>query len=374
MSDEDKDSKTEQGTAKHLNEAFEKGNFAKSAELQVVATLVAAFAVFGFSLAGAARDVSSLAVTIWSDLPHTQMRIDALPIQVIECVRVCAQVLVPIIGAVVVATLLMGGFQSGFRIASKALGFKPENLDFTKNFGRVISKQAFVRCGIDILKLIAIGLVLWVGARDLINDPIFVSPVEVGYLGEFLRRGTMEFLSKVILSLGVVAAISYGYEKYRNIQDMMMSKQEIKDEHKSAEGDGKTKAAMRRMGRRMIQKQMLAAVPTADVIVTNPTHYAVALKYERGRDQAPMLLAKGENQFARRIKALAAEHNVPVIENKPVARTLYALGKVGEPIPNALYQAVAEILAFVYRTHRLYFHELKIRRAAAEGAASRKTA
>jgi flagellar biosynthetic protein FlhB len=111
------------------------------------------------------------------------------------------------------------------------------------------------------------------------------------------------------------------------------------------------------------QRQMLAKVATADVVVTNPTHYAVALKYERGLDKAPIVLAKGENQFARRIKALAAEHDVPMVENKPVARMLYALGRVDEPIPADLYQAVAEILAFVYRTHRYYFFRLKSRRA-----------
>ena len=224
---------------------------------------------------------------------------------------------------------------------------------------------------IDFLKLIAVGLVLWLGARKLVDDPIFVSPVEIGYLGDFIRRVTVEFLGKMILALGLIAAISYSYEKFRTSRDLMMTRQEVKDEHKQSEGDMHTKSAMRRMARRLMQKQMLAAVPTADVIVTNPTHYAVALKYERGRDGAPVILAKGENQFARRIKALAAEHGVPVVENKPVARVLYAMGKVGEVIPSELYQAVASILAFVYRTHRLYFHELKMRRAAAEGAASR---
>ena len=112
-----------------------------------------------------------------------------------------------------------------------------------------------------------------------------------------------------------------------------------------------------------MQKQMLNAVPTADVVITNPTHFAVALKYERGRDKAPVVLAKGERLFAKRIKALAAQHEVPMVENKPVARMLFKYGKVGKAIPLELYQAVAEILAFVYKTHRYYFHELKQRRA-----------
>jgi flagellar biosynthetic protein FlhB len=115
---------------------------------------------------------------------------------------------------------------------------------------------------------------------------------------------------------------------------------------------------------------MLQAVPTADVVLTNPTHYAVALKYERGLDKAPVILAKGADQFARRIKALAAEHGVPVVENKPVARLLFGMGKVGEAIPAELYQAVAEILAVVYRTHRYYFHQLKLRRAEAANRAA----
>jgi flagellar biosynthetic protein FlhB len=136
----------------------------------------------------------------------------------------------------------------------------------------------------------------------------------------------------------------------------------VKEEHRNAEGNLQLKATMRRMARRLLQKQMLSAVQTADVVVTNPTHYAVALKYERGRDAAPVILAKGENRFAQRIKALAAEHGVPTVENKPVARVLFAMGKVGETIPAELYQAVAGILAVVYRTHRYYFHRLKARR------------
>jgi flagellar biosynthetic protein FlhB len=139
----------------------------------------------------------------------------------------------------------------------------------------------------------------------------------------------------------------------------------VKDEMKSAEGDPVIRNMRRQMARRMIQRQMLAAIPTADVIITNPTHFAIALKYERGVDQAPIVLAKGENAFAQRIKAIAAAHDVPMVENRPVARMLFKFGKVGETIPAQLYHVVAEILGFVYRTHRYYFHELKQRRLAA---------
>jgi len=159
-----------------------------------------------------------------------------------------------------------------------------------------------------------------------------------------------------------VVAVSYSYEKFKTTKELMMTKQEVKDERRNSDGNAFTKIAMRRMARRLMQKQMLAAVATADVVITNPTHYAVALKYERNKDKAPVVLAKGENRFAMRLKAIAIEHGVPIVENKPVARVLFSMSKVGEIIPTDLYKAVAEILAVVYRTNRYYFHRLKSRR------------
>jgi flagellar biosynthesis protein FlhB len=373
MADQDKDSKTELPTGKRMEEAADKGQFARSTELQVVATIAAALGVCSLTISNSAQDVASLATLIWSDLGAARDGFWALP-QLSEIGLLLLRVLLPFLFAVVLAALLMGGFQSGFHFSPKALGFHFEKLDVIAGFRRLASATTAVHAGVDLLKLLAIGLVLWMSAKALFSDPMFTSPVETVYIGSFIHHATIEFLSKLVLALGIVAAISYAYERFRTLQEMKMTRQEVKDEHKQSEGDGLVKGALRRMARRLMQKQMLASVPTADVVVTNPTHYAVALKYERGRDAAPVVLAKGENRFALRIKALAAEHGVPVVENKPVARMLYGVGKVGEPIPSELFQAVAEILAFVYRNHRLYFHELKMRRAAAEGAATRQVA
>jgi len=374
MADQDDDSKTELPTDKKKSEAMDRGQFAKSAELQVVAMLAAALGVFSMALSAAARDVAALATLIWRDLGATQIEMGTVPQQLGEVGLLMARVLMPVVLATAAATLIAGGFQTGFRISPKALGVKLERLDIVQGFERVFSKTAAVHGVVDFLKMLGIGIVLWVSAKNLLSDPMFSAPVETAYLGDFLRRATVEFFGKLLVALGVIAALSYAYEHFKNQNEMKMTRQEVKDEHKSSEGDALTKSAMRRMGRRLLQKQMLAAVATADVVVTNPTHYAVALKYERGKDSAPVVLAKGENRFAMRIKALAAEHGVPIVENKPVARMLYGVGTVGESIPDQLYQAVAGILAFVYRTHRLYFHELKMRRAVAEGAALRRVA
>jgi flagellar biosynthesis protein FlhB len=311
------------------------------------------------------RDIESMAVSIFSQLSSMRLQLDSASDLITQAVLMLAQMLLPILAACVIAAVLAGGLQSGFQLTSKAFGFNPERINPVAGFQRVFSKATLVHGGIDLLKMTAISLVLWTVARGLLRDPIFTAPVEAAYLGQYLQRATWAFVSRLLLCLGCIAALSFAYEKYKTGRDLMMSRTEVKDERKQSEGDMVMKAAMRRMARRLMQRQMLGSVATADVVVTNPTHYAVALKYERGVDEAPVVLAKGENGFAKRIKDLAIENGVPMVENKPVARALFAFGKVGQPIPMELYQAVAEILAFVYRTHRYYFYRLKSRRVEA---------
>jgi flagellar biosynthetic protein FlhB len=362
MADHDQDQKTEKPTEKRLNEAHDRGQFAKSHEITVLFVFAALLAVLGFTAQAASRDIAEYAVGIFTRFASTPVALDTVTVQLGEAMYTTGRALAPLLLGVIGATLFAGGVQSGFRLTPKAAMFKLDSLDITAGLGRIFSKSVFAKAGIDLLKLAAIGTALWLGARGLMFDPLFSAPVEAAYLGQFLNHATLLFLTRLTLALGIVAAVSYGYEKFKTSRSMMMTREEVKEERRQAEGDMHAKAAMRRMARRLMQKQMLAAVKTADVVVTNPTHFAVALKYERGKDKAPMVLAKGENRFAQRIKALAAEHGVPTVENKPVARLLFAMAKVGDTIPAELYQAVAQILAVVYRTHRYYFHRLKTRR------------
>jgi flagellar biosynthetic protein FlhB len=362
MAETDQEQKTEQPTEKRLNEAMERGQFAKSPELSVALMLAAVLGVFALTTQSASRDLAEYAVGIFSRFGVTAVSRETIPAELGGVLFTTGHALLPLLLGCLGAALLAGGLQSGFRLSPEAALVKFEQLNPVAGFNRVFSKSVFARTGIDVLKLIAVGGVLYLGARGLLADPLFSAPVEAAYLGEFLSQATLLFLSRLLFAVGLIAAVSYGYEKFKTSRELRMSRNEIKDERRNAEGDAHTKAAMRRMARRLMQKQMLSAVATADVVVTNPTHFAVALKYERGKDQAPVVLAKGENRFAQRIKALAAEHGVPTVENKPVARLLFAMGQVNETIPTNLYQAVAEILAVVYRTHRYYFHRLKSRR------------
>ncbi|MCX6977274.1 MAG: EscU/YscU/HrcU family type III secretion system export apparatus switch protein [Verrucomicrobia bacterium] len=292
--------------------------------------LLAAFCVFQFGSREYTEKIARISIGIFGHLHDYTIKPEAISDWTQIAAKTMLSLILPMALACAGAGLLAGGLQSRFQLTTKALGFKFSRLNPAEGLQRIFSTQ---------------------GSVKLAN------------LGIFILSTTTTLLGRVILTLGAIAAINYTYQLRKTQNDLMMTRHEVTEEQRQAEGDPKTKMAMRQMARRLMQKQMLSAVATADVVITNPTHYAVALKYERGRDKAPMILAKGENAFARRIKALAAEHEVPMIENRPVARLLFKVGKVGKPIPLELYQAVADILAFVYKTHRYYFRRLKERRA-----------
>lgn len=367
MADTDQDQKTEKPTGKRISEALERGQFARAPELTALFTLAAVLATIAFTAREAAQRVSEYAVSTFNNFARYTVSTDTVGGYFETLIVTIAPVVAPVLGACACATLLAGGLQSGFNLTPKAVGLHWEKLNPVAGFGNVFSKQKLVHALIDIAKVVAIGFTLYAGARQLIHDPLFSTPIEAGYLARFIDEAARTFFGRMLFSLGVIAAISYAYEKFKTGRDLMMTREEVKEEHKQQEGDAFVKGTQRRLARRLLQKQMLAAVPTADVVVTNPTHYAVALKYERGRDVAPVVLAKGEGRFAMRLKGIASEHGVPMVENKPVARFLFAMGRVGESIPPELYQAVAEILAVVYRTHRYYFYRLRARRLEAAG-------
>jgi flagellar biosynthetic protein FlhB len=370
MADSEQDQKTEGPSEKRLHDAHERGQFARSAELGVVFALAGALGALALSAPAGAAALTEYTLRVLSQLHNVRFDPGVLPPPVVMAGQVFAVAVVPMLAASVLAALLSGGIQSGFQLTTDALGFRPERFDVMAGFGRLFSKNTLVHAAVDALKLLVIGGCLWGVAQNLFNDPLFTTPVEASYLGRFIQQSAQLLLGRLILALGVIAAISYAYERFKTHQDLMMTREEVKEERKHVEGNIKVKLAMRRMARRLAQRQMLKAVATADVVVTNPTHYAVALKYERRVDQAPVVLAKGDGGLARRIKAIAAEHEVPMVENKPIARTLFAMGRVGEPIPTELYHAVAGILAMVYRTHRYYFFRLPTRRSEEAAAGS----
>ena len=365
-------SKTEQPTEKRLREAQAEGQFARVPDLNLVFVLVAAAMMLLLTGPEYTRRLAGIAVTVFGQLGKHVMNPDSMNDWVTTSVMTMLGFIVPMGAACALASCLAGGLQSRFRLSPKVLEFKLSRLNPGKGLARTFSTQGWVKLATDTIKLSLVATIVWSALKRILADPLFYTPVAPYRLGGFIFDTALTLIWRFVLALGCIGVCNYLYQLHRIHKDLMMTKQEVKEENRSAEGDPHVRMARRQMARRLLQKQMLSAVPTADVVVTNPTHYAVALKYERGKDKAPIVLAKGERLFAKRIKELASTHSVPMIENKPVARMLFKYGRVGKPIPTELYQAVADILAFVYRTHRLYFHELKHRRAEFERGEARK--
>ncbi|MEI6714541.1 MAG: EscU/YscU/HrcU family type III secretion system export apparatus switch protein [Verrucomicrobiota bacterium] len=355
--------KTEEPTAKKLEEAHAEGNIARAPDLQLVAVLAAFLWSLSVLGPGICAEIASVSVGIFAHLGKTEIRPEAAAPWAYESLKVLVMLALPFSFACAFAGGLMGAVQTRFRFTPKVLSIKVERLDPAAGFQRVFSLNGLVKVGFEALRLLVVAWVIYGGLSKILGDPIFNTPVPLNRLGEFLVESTKALLWRCILALGIIAAGNYLYQLNRIHKSLMMSRQEVTDESKQSEGDPKVKNALRAMARRLLQRQMLKSLETADVIVTNPTHFAVALRYDRDKEAAPMIVAKGEQAFARRIKAIALEKGVPMVENPPVARMLYKFGKVGKPIPVNLYKAVAEILAFVYQAHRSYFRELKNRRA-----------
>lgn len=367
MADTDKSSKTEPPTEKRLSEARSRGQFAKAPEIGVTFTLIAGVIVivsFGISKA---ESLGLYTRSIFENLESFKATQEGVVDVFTNSYFTLASIVFPMLVFCFVAALLAEGLQTGFRLTPKALEPKLDKLNPVTGAKRIFGSRALTTFGIDLLKFTSIGVVVVLAIRYITKDPIFFAPVPIKHVGVFIYKLFVIMLLILALLMGIIAIINYLIQKRKHNQELMMTKEEVKEERRSKEISAEVKTTQRKKALELMSRQSLEDVPTADVVVTNPTHFAVALKYERGADLAPIVVAKGEQLLARQIKMIAKEHEVPMVENKSVAQTLYRFGKVGLPIPFELYHVVAEILAFVYKSHAYYFHRLKARRIVAKG-------
>jgi flagellar biosynthetic protein FlhB len=246
--------------------------------------------------------------------------------------------------------LLAGVIQNRFNAASEVLGFHWERLDIAAGFGRLFSGRSAVAAAIALFKLVVIFGLTFSTVKAVLHDPVFTTSVSLPRFAEFLAQSSLKLTLRVLLAVGVIAAADYAYQFWRTQRDLMMTKQELKDEMKSTEGNQQIKSSRRRL-RLLSKRKMLADMPKADVVVTNPTHIAIALRYDRKTMAAPRVVAKGIRKNAEQLRELARQYGVPIVENKPLARLMWKYGQVGREIPAQLYAAVAEVLAYVYRTN-----------------------
>ena len=347
--------KTEQPTPRRLEDALKKGQIARSAEVQTAFVLLGGVAALAFSGQEIWRQLVGSTVISLGHLHDTPLSADALQGYAVTGVLVLLKCVGPVLLATALSGLLAGAIQNRFNTASEALTPDWNRLNPVEGFKRVFSARAFVPSMVSLAKLAVIIGLTYSEVVNILNDPIFTNSVDVARMTTFLAESSMRIFVRVSLALLVIAAGDYGYQWWRTQRDLMMTKEELKEELKNTEGNQQIKAARRRR-RAVSKKKMLADVPTADVVVTNPTHIAVALRYNRKTMRAPRVVAKGIRMNAEQIREVARQHQVPIIENKPLARMLFRHARVGGEIPASLYAAVAEVLAWVYRVNRYRYY------------------
>ncbi len=347
--------KTELPTQRKLEDSLKRGQIPRSAEVQTVFVLLGGLAALTFAGQEIWQQLVSTTVLSLSHLHDTELTISSLQGYGISGVWVLCKCAGPIVLATALSGLVAGAIQSRFNTASEVLTPNWGRLNPVEGFQRLFSTRMLVPTATAIVKLAVIIALTWSEVESVLNDPVFATSVSVGRLATFLAATCLRILFRVSLALMVIAAADYGYQFWRTQRDLMMTKEEVKEEMKSTEGNPQIKAARRR--RRSASKaKALAEVPQADVVVTNPTHIAIALRYDRKNMRAPKVVAKGIRLNAQQIREIARQHQIPIIENKPLARMLFKHAKVGGEIPANLYAAVAEILSWVYRVNRYRYY------------------
>ncbi|MBQ7198304.1 MAG: flagellar biosynthesis protein FlhB [Selenomonadaceae bacterium] len=340
--------KTEEPTAKRRGDARKKGQVAKSQELNTAFVLLAGFLVIKVFWEYMYVNVAEYSAYIFGHLHENGTSVDDVMKIFLDIVNVMVSTAFPVMIGVLIFALAVNIYQVGFMISTERLEPKLSNLNPISGFGRLFSKRALVELVKSLFKIIVIGFFLYLYLKDEIPFMPYFIYYDLEYSLAEIADKIFVMAFQVIAVIMVLAAADYAYQKWQMTQDLMMTKQEVKDEYKQMEGDPQIKGKIKQKQRQMAMARMMQEVPKADVIVTNPTHLAIALMYKKGM-VAPQILAKGQDLVAEKIKAKAREHRIPIVENKPLARALYETVEVGDIVPHNLYQAVAEVLAYVYR-------------------------
>ena len=345
--------KTEKATPKKRRDARERGQVMKSQE---VITAFCMVVMFGFLLLYSSPMIDMMLDLFRELLGSSFMVAGASRIGQGEMGDIFLHVLLsgakiaaPILGVALFAGFASNVLQVGFLFTTKALTPKFERISPMKGFKRIFSVQTLVTLIKSLLKVIVLGYIFYGEYKGLLAE--FPSYMGVGVYAGFMRilKTAFTVALKMAMAMVVIAAADFLFQWFKFEKDLRMTKQEVKDEYKLMEGDPQIKSKIRQKQRQMSMMRMMQQVPTADVVITNPTHFAVAIKYDDKASGAPVVVAKGQDFTARKIRETALEHKVQIVENKPLAQALYHSCEIGQEIPEELYQAVAEVLVFVFR-------------------------
>ncbi|WP_342559261.1 flagellar biosynthesis protein FlhB [Metasolibacillus sp. FSL K6-0083] len=345
--------KTEKATPKKRQDARKKGQVLKSQDVTAAFLLLITFAFLfiaaPFMFSGL---IDFLNQAFGRNLLIDTMTVDTVMEMYFESLKEMAMLVLPIMVVAMVAGIGANYFQFGLLFTTETLKLDLKKMDPIKGIKKIISTRAIINLIKSLLKVAFIGTVtttvIWMNLENVLSLA-FKSPWEI--------LGTVAYLTGIMglaaaLMLILIAILDYFYEKYEYEKQLKMSKQDIKDEYKNSEGDPLIKSKIKQRQREMAMRRMMQEIPSADVVITNPTHYAIALKYDENSMDAPRVIAKGTDFVAQKIKMIAKEHDVIMVENRPLARAMYDQVEIGDAVPEEFFKAVAEILAYVYRIKR----------------------
>jgi len=351
MAEESGQERTEEATEKRRKDFREKGQVAQSKEVATAALLTMSLLLWVFY----ARQFWSGLLSIYNNLLRMMAAFQATPMAVVNLLWEMVVVMAKLLWPIFLLTFVVGFFASFLQVGPlfSTKVFQPDlsKFDPIKGMAKFVSKRSAVELIKSMAKIALIGFVAYRTVANEFETALTLPMLDINQTLIFLGHVAFLVLGKSCGIIILLAVIDFAFSRYEMAQKMKMTKQEVKEEFKETEGDPQLKARVRSMQQQMARKRMMAEVPKADVIVTNPTHLSIAISYQRSEMNAPKIVAKGADHLAFRIREIAREHKVPIIENKPVARALYKQ-EIGDEIPEEMFTAVAELLAYVYSLNK----------------------
>jgi len=349
MADESDEEKTEVPTGKRLGDAKNKGNVAQSQEIQSWAVLLAATIFLGTVIPGFMRHVATVNLN-FIEKPH------AFPLTPNDFQSLFKEVgmeigvvLVPLMLAFLAVGIAVQISQVGWSVSMEKFDIKLNKFSPIKGAKKIFGLRALVEVGKGIVKLGIVGTVAFIVVAPMLGDVELLPAFEMMHTLNRIKEIALVILVVSVMIMTVIAALDFIYQKWDHKEKLKMSKQEVKDERKQQDGDPKIKQRMAALRMERQRERMMQAIGKADVIITNPTHYAFALQYDMDTMPAPVLMGKGVDSLALRIREIAEENDIPIVENPPLARALYAGVEIDEEIPAEHYHAVAEVIGYVFR-------------------------
>ncbi|MDH7603110.1 MAG: flagellar biosynthesis protein FlhB, partial [Armatimonadota bacterium] len=340
--------RTEAPTPRRRQEARQEGQVARSIELNSALILLFALLIVKLCAPWSADRLRRIMLDSFTHFPTGDLSPGDVVDKLVRVLLEASAVIAPLVLGVAVVGFVSCALQVGFAVSGKPLQPRWDRLNPVAGLGRMFSVRAGVECLKGVAKVLIVGYIVYSFIRRRQAEIAVLAGAHYLVGLKTVGRLTWELLLNAALAILVMAGLDYMFQRWQHEKQLRMTKQEVKDDLKRTEGDPLVKSRIRQRQRAIAQRRMMYEVPKADVVVTNPTHYAVALKYEPEKYNAPIVVAKGQRLLALKIREIAEQNNVPIVENPSLARTLYATVEVGDEIPAQLYQAVAEILAYVY--------------------------